>query len=217
MSSRKDRNKIILGIKEITARWASAKPETRPSQGNFVNWVNQVYKYKKLAHEGRIMTDEGEVTGMGYTHYWYRPKSFAPKDFDLFQADCARLIKKINKSGMAIRGPDGEGAPVFTQNMIAFNGSGDNGHETFVVTMDFTIQYEGQKASDTSGLWFECCKTARKPYDLAVMACLIALASYFPEVKVSSDGGNVDWEPARHLCDLVMGYGEDFVLDQGPY
>ena len=43
----------------------------------------------------------------------------------------------------------------------------------------------------------DSCKTARKPYDLVVFGCLI-LAKYhfYDDIKVSSDGGQMDWEPA---------------------
>jgi hypothetical protein len=73
---------------------------------------------------------------------------------------------------------------------VRFNGSGPNedlGHETFYVARVFRDGYR-QERRPGSGLFFQCCKTARKPYDLAVVACLTALKVRVPEVELSSDG-----------------------------
>lgn len=66
------------------------------------------------------------------------------------------------------------------------------GHETCVLTRK--IHKDSYK--DDSGAVFGFCKTARKPYDLMVTACLILYKQYFPYVEVSSDGDNEDWKPA---------------------
>lgn len=67
-----------------------------------------------------------------------------------------------------------------TSKMVRFNGVNEKGHETFLLEF---------KPSP-----FEFCKTARKPYDLAVCASLI-LASYYAESgEISSDGINAGWE-----------------------
>lgn len=66
-----------------------------------------------------------------------------------------------------------------------------------------------------TGLWFECTKTAYKPYDLAVTAALVILKHHFPEMKVSSDGEQKDWFDAMLLVHQVRGYGLSFRLPEG--
>ena len=65
---------------------------------------------------------------------------------------------------------------------LAFNGLGDDGHETFLLSK-FAQQCE-----------FNFCKTACKPYDSVVTACLVALKDRLgDDVDVSSDGDTDDW------------------------
>ena len=77
---------------------------------------------------------------------------------------------------------------------------GDCSHETFVFDQD-----ESDAPSD-----FRFCKTAFKPYDLVVTAALIVIAHAVPAVRVGSDGGSAQWDDARMLCTMVLGYGGDF-------
>lgn len=81
--------------------------------------------------------------------------------------------------------------------------NGDCSHETFAFDQD-----ESDDPSD-----FRFCKTAFKPYDLVVTAALIVIAHYVPAVRVSSNGGSAQWDNARMLCTMVLGYGEDFRLE----
>lgn len=60
--------------------------------------------------------------------------------------------------------------------MVCFNGVGELAHEAFVIE---------KKGTD------DFCKTARKPYDLLVVACLIA-AWQILNYRFSSDGFNQD-------------------------
>lgn len=60
------------------------------------------------------------------------------------------------------------------QNMIRFNGIGEEGHETFYISSGFE---DG----------FNFCKTARKAYDTAVCECLL-IFKHFLNADVSSDG-----------------------------
>lgn len=63
------------------------------------------------------------------------------------------------------------------------------------------------------GRFFGFCKTAFKPYDLAVQAALVVAAHYLDEaVVVSSDGSLEEWEDAIALCERVLGYGRAFTL-----
>jgi hypothetical protein len=117
--------------------------------------------------------------------------------FESFVADCKKLCKASKVP--VVNGTGDKGTrPAFGPDRVAFNGVEDDSHETFWVQPG---------AKD-----FDFCKTARKPYDLCVTACLIALKRHSPSSVVSSDGGSEDWQAARDLCEKVLGYGADFSL-----
>ncbi len=64
------------------------------------------------------------------------------------------------------------------------------------------------------GMYFDCCKTAFRSYDIAVTAFLIIAKHYFGnDVIVRSDGKIPQWQDAMVLCQLDLGYGLDFKLD----
>ena len=88
--------------------------------------------------------------------------------------------------------------------------SGDCSHDAFVFERVLTLRPWDRPEPD--GRSFRCCKTARKPYDLAVTAALIAIAHHGPAVTVASDGTDADWALARTLCAAGLGYGATFRL-----
>lgn len=110
---------------------------------------------------------------MGYTHY-YTVATSAKSEEGLKLA--SPVIEDILKRHAAIVCKEftcpGE-PPVITARAICFNGKEDEGHETFVFGV---------------GAGPAFCKTARKPYDLAVCEVLLALNAFMPEVSISSDG-----------------------------
>jgi len=148
---------------------------------------------------------------MGYTHYWSRPKTFTVKSFTAAAADCERVVKSLKCQVQ--RESDDTTPAVFSRDSVRFNGVGDAGHETFAIPRVFTRIYEGQK-SDKDG-WSDFCKTAAKPYDLAVCACLVVFKHHYEEkFIVASDGddGHESWPEARAACHAVLGYGRYFSL-----
>ena len=116
---------------------------------------------------------------------------------------------------------------------------GDCSHEGFSISQKFETEltrYDGTTYTKTSegerqtfqnaegkyaknesqivGKYFDCVKTAYKPYDLAVNICLIIAKHYFGDnIVVKSDGEINNWEEAMALCDYFLGYGNDFKLD----
>jgi len=63
------------------------------------------------------------------------------------------------------------------------------------------------------GLYFDCCKTAYKVYDLAVIICLIIAKHHLKEeIIVSSDGSLDNWQDGMLICQKILGYGLDFKL-----
>jgi hypothetical protein len=70
-------------------------------------------------------------------------------------------------------------------------------------------------SEDEVGLYFEFCKTAFKPYDLAVITFLIIAKSHLKELLiVESDGEDGHWFDGKMLCQLVLGYGLHFNFDK---
>jgi len=86
--------------------------------------------------------------------------------------------------------------PVVNTKEVRFNGIGEDGHETFMITRvtpvaDYLIDKK---------MAFGFCKTAYKPYDEYVTACLI-LAKHFlkDEIRIGSDGDVSDWQAGVRL------------------
>ena len=156
---------------------------------------------------------------MGYTHYWKFKKS--PKNIEsgaeLFKLaveatkDCIAKIPAnipcINYTWnsekqaydesegtmpFSIHDGNGEGNPRFTDSLVCFNGDAEKGydHETCYISLD----------SDG----FDFCKTARKPYDVAVCITLIVFKHFFDDAfEYSSDGdiegGEEGWKLAKEI------------------
>lgn len=118
---------------------------------------------------------------MGYTHY-FTPKKSSQEKFNEFVMACKKLHKALPKD-IKICGGNGDGRPIFRNDLVCFNGDGskDLDHERFYV------EYLNDEWS--------FCKTASKPYDLLVCACLIA-AKEILNFEVTSDGDFEDWKPA---------------------
>jgi len=133
---------------------------------------------------------------MGYTHYMRQSNEIDQETFDQISEDCRKVCEAADiplayEFNMVAK-------PVFGPDVIRFNGVGDDGHETFLVNRIDSL----------------FCKTAHKPYDDVVCACMIVFNHYLGDkVKITSDGDNDDWDLGRELCEKVLGYGQEFVLD----
>jgi hypothetical protein len=106
---------------------------------------------------------------------------------------------------------------------------GDCSHETFSLPLE--IERDGWRKPigeishyDQSGepvyndktevgLYFDFCKTAFNPYDLAVIICLIIAKHHLKEqIIILSDGTLENWKEGMLICQKVLGYGLDFSL-----
>src|SRR6516225_2688927 len=120
----------------------------------------------------------------GYSHYftWYKkPDSAKLKEC------LARMRQVVSASRSILAGPDGDGSPIVEAFHLEFNGKGEEqSHEPFVFPGEMGCNF---------------CKTACKPYDAAVTACLIVARDHFPEsvLEIASDGSWSDWEEGRAL------------------
>jgi len=126
---------------------------------------------------------------MGYTHYFEHEK-VSKELWAKIVTGCFKAHQHIN---IPIIDDRDDSSPKFTNEHIWFNGVGDDSYETFV------LEKEGSNG-------FAFCKTAYKPYDLLVCACLLIYKHYSPNtIKLGSDGFNkdgteeVNWTRAREL------------------
>jgi hypothetical protein len=134
---------------------------------------------------------------MGYTHYFTqvvanddddrRYAEFAAEAKDIITFAVQRGVKLADAMGKDLNGW------VVDENRVMFNGYGDEAHETF--------RFERQ-----TNLGFDFCKTAEKPYDAVVTACLIALKNAYGEsVEISSDGEwQTDWQRGARLYQMAV-------------
>ncbi len=91
---------------------------------------------------------------------------------------------------------------------------GDCSHETFL--MERIVKRQDWATPRPDGFVFSCCKTAFKPYDLAVTAALVIAKQHFGKlIEVHSDGDEENWNDAREICMALFEYGSTFRLPRG--
>jgi hypothetical protein len=122
---------------------------------------------------------------MGYTHYWRRSTATQPAWAE-YISDISSIVKYCTGEGIPLANGFGdEGSlPIISSGEVAFNGAGEEAHETFMMLRE----------EDSDG-YFRFCKTAYKPYDMAVcLALIMAKKRFGKDIEVSSDGGEEDWK-----------------------
>ncbi len=145
---------------------------------------------------------------MGYTHYWYRELELDKDKFTAFVADCRKLAETLP---IPLGNGCGEGKPVFADDLVSFNGVGDDSCESLLIAPSFESR-TSQKPENNK--WFSFCKTRGLPYDLVVQCCLIALKEHFGNaVTIRSDGDAGEWKEAANSCQTILGYGLTFEPD----
>ena len=151
---------------------------------------------------------------MGYTHYWkfkQNPKDIndGEKKFNKAVALLKKCIAKIpteldhpyyGKCKFKLAGGLGTGEPVFDNDKVCFNGvegNPDLSHETCQILLDNPDDYD-----------FDFCKTAEKPYDVAVCLALLSFKKEFGrDFSYSSDGDKMKdygWKLANDIMDSVI-------------
>jgi hypothetical protein len=154
---------------------------------------------------------------MGYTHYWYQHKDFTTEQWSNIQKDVLDIIVKYcdknhvalteeYDSPMLVCGPT---PPIASKAMIRFNGWREEGHETFMLEKKMPMpRIPGRNYH------FNFCKTARKPYDIAVCLVLLICATHAPDVlSISSDGSwEEDWTEARKVYKQLFNRETDCIF-----
>lgn len=121
---------------------------------------------------------------MGYTHFW-TVTGFTDQQWGEFQAHARTVFRRAARRGIRIRGWNGAGKPEFSADRVAFNGAGDDAHETCSIKRE---DYDR-----------DFCKTERKPYD-AVVVALLTIGARMGCLHWSSDGDPADHEEGIKLA-----------------
>lgn len=146
---------------------------------------------------------------MGYTHYWNQKRAFTVDEWRDMSADLTEILSYVeNMLGVPLADGNGEAGtrPAFTADSILFNGIGDDAHETFIVNRKRVKTWSG------ASLGNDFCKTAEKPYDVAVTACLCYLSSVTETHTVSSNGKGHDFVNGLNAARMALP-GKANVLD----
>lgn len=138
---------------------------------------------------------------MGYTHYWSfnkAPRGLAKKtekDYQLALKECAQIVhayQVVAEDAARLSGYTAH-TKIGEYGGLEVNGKGGKAHEPFTMPEHYS----------QGGSSF--CKTARKPYDVVVTACLAVLRDRLGNrFSVSSDGYSDDWEAGITLASLVL-------------
>ena len=136
---------------------------------------------------------------MGYTHYWDKAGPWPAEALAAAIKDMSEIVARCEFQLGDAFGEPGT-LPELTPDTVAFNGVGEDSHETFYFTsnIDPRLGIGGGERRD-GFIWysdFAFCKTDRKPYDSVVVACLLAAKHHLgAAIKVSSDGRwNEEWK-----------------------
>jgi hypothetical protein len=112
---------------------------------------------------------------------------------------------------ISVTGPDGEGKPILTATVVAFSAQrrGEECYPPFSLRQEELVH-----GAESTRQGFLSWKTPDSPHDLLVMAALIRLASYFPELQIRSDmGAEGMWEGVE-LCKVVFGSGHNPIKEK---
>jgi hypothetical protein len=129
---------------------------------------------------------------MGYTHYFKCSKKPTAAQWQLVVHHTREVFRLCQKRGITlVHEYDEPGTePEAVRARIFFNGEGGEGHETFSL--------------EPKEFKFEFCKTARKPYDAAVVAVLRIAEKFIPGFSWSSDGDPEDNEAGIGLANETL-------------
>ncbi len=139
---------------------------------------------------------------MGYTHYWsYLPESEQwQAAFPRLLGDTRTILDHLAAHGIPTAGAHGDGEPLLTAGEIVFNGAAPDDYESFILgtTQDPNTRHRTWRGEPFT---WDFCKTAYRPYDLAVTSVLLRARQLAPwHFSIGSDGyWHSDWKAAREL------------------
>jgi hypothetical protein len=141
---------------------------------------------------------------MGYTHYQYQKNNFTQKQWEKICLDFLKIEDYCEKNKIALAYEcDIPQPPKVDDELIRFNGVGNEGHETFILHKKKPAPQPWMDSKE----YFSFCKTAHKPYDMAVGLVLLCAAKHAPKtISISSDGDwDHDWAGIRREYEKIFG------------
>ena len=132
---------------------------------------------------------------MGYTHYWKNTDTIDDSTWEAITTAAQKIIDE-SEVRLAWEHDEPSRAVEINATTIRFNGVGEDGHETFLITRD---------AEE-----FGFCKTAQKPYDEVVVAMLQLCAVYAPGFSWTSDGDRPEHDDGVKLYNRATGANWDY-------
>lgn len=139
---------------------------------------------------------------MGYTHYWrftapaHGEKQKVEKAYQAAIKECAKIVRTYYAVNGGLSGYTAH-TPIGQYGGLKVNGKGNLMHEDFTMRDTFIENLEPDN--------WHFCKTARKPYDIVVVACLIVLSHRLPKhFRADSDGTKGDWVDGLKLAQKVL-------------
>jgi len=134
---------------------------------------------------------------MGYTHHWNNSRPIDDSEWEAITTRARQILRVAQDDlGIALSEEyDVNRMPIVSEKEIRFNGYADEGHETFMITRD---------ADD-----YSFCKTARKPYDVVVVAMLQLMGVYAAGFDWRSEGNDDDLIDGLKLYNKATGANWD--------
>lgn len=130
--------------------------------------------------------------------------------FSAVAKDFKAILPVFKKENIALADGPGDGEPVVAADEIVFNGRDEESYEWF----DIKQVYSERDLHPDDPMKFAFCKTGRRPYNLAVMCCLIIFKHHFrDDIRVQSDDQTIEeWAPAIDLVREHLKYAEDWAF-----
>jgi hypothetical protein len=139
---------------------------------------------------------------MGKSHYWAQTRALTTDEWANLTKAAKAIIETFESTFfIPMGGRFGRGNPELTDDVIAFNGNGVDGCESFVIHREIQPPvYEGGKAG------YDSCKTRGLAYGRAVIAVLLYLEAVLKTHTVWSDATPSEWNDGVGLAIDALGY-----------
>jgi len=117
---------------------------------------------------------------MGYTNYWHQYNDFTDQEWESIKDEYEYIKEVLENNGIIVD-------ETTDKTEIRFNGRKDKNedHETFVLRKEARPYNDQKYKGDDVSFYF--CKTAMKPYDIAVWNMLTFINRICPSFSISRD------------------------------
>jgi hypothetical protein len=156
---------------------------------------------------------------MGYTHYWrFKNNTVSKVAFNKYIKD-VRTIEEFFKKNKVYSKSVSSCEEYQNERVVLFDGGGYTKGIAYGGTVQngkftpngFSLNGDDSKGLDHEGFGISLgenewnfCKTARKPYDIAVCVILLAMKYQTKSIEVSSDGNMEEWADAINLFQQIF-------------